>query len=87
MSHIPFEVLLKTKERVGAAKVAGRQGPGKRPRDDKKFAEKKGRPSEGGPGSSQPPAKSSKKGKHMPKEISSKRTYNPFRESTSVAKK
>ena len=91
MSQIPFDVLLKTKEGAGVSRpkhTARRQKP------EKRSAQRQGEPnlrqnqsSNASAVEEQGAAKKKKKGKHMPKEISSKRTYNPFREEDSSLKR
>ena len=78
MEHIPFDVLLKTKESVGTLRHAKR-GAGRPPG-------KAATGTRGGVGDAPRPSAKAKKGKHMPKEISSKRTYDPFRESAEETK-
>ena len=73
-----FDVLLKTKESVGTLRHASAVPADRQARR---------RPARGGVGDAPRPSAKAKKGKHMPKEISSKRTYDPFRESAEETKR
>jgi len=90
MSHIPFDVLMKTRETMGASHPGkrGAAGAPKKLRGRGESSKAAAAAEEAGevddPEEAEP---SRKKGKHMPKEISSKRTYNPFRESKEEAKR
>ena len=84
MSQIPFDVLMKAREE-------GSGGAASESRSRQKYSSKSSSSSrirvtqsnqriEKGPADNEDEVPK-KRGKHMPKEISSKRTYNPFKDS------
>jgi ribosomal RNA-processing protein 36 len=83
MSQIPFDVLLKTKEGSGVSRpkhTVRRQLKRERRESSHEQHQSSSQAKEEG-------TERKKKGKHMPKEISSKRTYNPFRDEEASRKR